>query len=215
MHLHLLSKDERYVDYIEKGPHVPRRAFTDTEGTVGNDLLQILSPRDQYNKEDFQTNYDNAKFYVIKSIGEDDIHKSIKYNVWSCTNHGNGKLNDIFCKNNRTKVKVNRGGQFVGVVEMIGRVDFVKTLDFWKSKNWNGFFPVKWHIIKDVSNRQLSHIIIERINRHVTHTRDLHEIGLQKGLEMLRIFKNYTEMTSMLDHINFYDKRERSIRLGR
>ncbi|XP_074330916.1 YTH domain-containing protein ECT3-like isoform X1 [Apium graveolens] len=211
---------------ISRGPRNQRNKSVSDRPAV-DDWRQILSPRDQYNKEDFRTNYDNAKFYVIKSIGEDDIHKSIKYSVWSCTNHGNGKLNDVFCKTQQDTSEVdpvcpiflffavNRGGQFVGVAEMIGRVDFVKTLDFWQSKNWNGFFPVRWHIIKDVPNTQLSHIIVERINRPVTHTRDLQEIGLQQGLEMLRIFKNYTAMTSMLDDINFYDKRERSIRLGR
>lgn len=52
--------------------------------------------RDQYNLEDFQTNYDNAKFYVIKSYSEDDIHKCIKYNVWSSTPNGNRKLNAAF-----------------------------------------------------------------------------------------------------------------------
>lgn len=67
-------------------------------------------------------------------------------------------------------------GQFVGVAEMIGRVDFVKNLKFWQRENWNGFFPVKWHIIKDVPNRQLSHIIVESINRPVTHARDMQEV---------------------------------------
>lgn len=52
--------------------------------------------RDRYNLEDFQTDYDNAKFFVIKSYSEDDVHKSIKYSVWSSTPNGNKKLDAAF-----------------------------------------------------------------------------------------------------------------------
>ncbi|KAK1385898.1 YTH domain-containing protein [Heracleum sosnowskyi] len=173
-----------------RGPRSQRK-----EGVSGipavDKWMWLLHPRDQYNREDFQTSYDNAKFYVIKSISEDDIHKSIKYNVWSSTNRGNGKLNDVFrgTQDDTTEAdsvcpiflffSVNWSGQFVGVAEMIGRVDFVKTLNFWLIEDWNGFFPVKWHIIKDIPNRQLSHIITES-SEPVTRTRDLQEIGLQQ-----------------------------------
>jgi len=34
MHLHLLSQDEAYVDYIERGPHVPMRTATGNEPSV-------------------------------------------------------------------------------------------------------------------------------------------------------------------------------------
>lgn len=53
----------------------------------------IIIYTDQYNKDDFPVDYVNAKFFVIKSYSEDDVHKSIKYNVWSSTPNGNKKLN--------------------------------------------------------------------------------------------------------------------------
>jgi hypothetical protein len=52
--------------------------------------------RDQYNLPDFQTDYEDAKFYIIKSYSEDDVHKSIKYDVWSSTPNGNKKLDAAF-----------------------------------------------------------------------------------------------------------------------
>lgn len=51
---------------------------------------------DQYNKGDFPVDYVNAKFFVIKSYSEDDVHKSIKYNVWSSTLNGNKKLDGAY-----------------------------------------------------------------------------------------------------------------------
>jgi hypothetical protein len=34
--------------------------------------------------------------FVIKSFTEDDVHKSIKYNVWSSTQSGNRRLDQAY-----------------------------------------------------------------------------------------------------------------------
>ncbi|KAK4438362.1 YTH domain-containing protein ECT4 [Sesamum alatum] len=183
---------------------------------------------DKYNLNEFQIEYDVAKFYVIKSYSEDDVHKCIKYDVWSSTPNGNRKLDAGFreanAKTSETGTKcpvflffsVNGSGQFVGVAEMIGQVDFSKNMDFWQLDKWNGFFPIKWHIIKDVPNALLRHIILENNeNRPVTYSRDTQEIGLKQGLEMLSIFKTHSGKTSVLDDFNFYEDREKSLKAKR
>lgn len=38
----------------------------------------------------------NCKFFVIKSFSEEDVHKSIKYNVWSSSKDGNLTLSNAF-----------------------------------------------------------------------------------------------------------------------
>ena len=38
----------------------------------------------------------NSKFFVIKSFSEEDVHKSIKYNVWSSSKDGNLTLSNAF-----------------------------------------------------------------------------------------------------------------------
>lgn len=183
---------------------------------------------DQYNLEGFQTKYEQAKFYIIKSYSEDDVHKCVKYDVWSSTPNGNKKLDAAFLEA-EGKIKetgsicpvflffsVNGSGQFVGVAEMTGRVVFEKDMDFWQLDKWSGFFPVKWHIIKDIPNTQLRHIILENNdNRPVTYTRDTQEVGLQQGLEMLDIFKSYPSKTSLLDDLSFYENREKLLKARR
>ncbi|XP_019169171.1 PREDICTED: uncharacterized protein LOC109165029 isoform X2 [Ipomoea nil] len=193
-----------------------------------NELSAMTIQRKNYNKEDFKTQYDHAKFHVIKSFSEDDIHKCVKYDVWSSTPNGNKKLDTAFCdaerKASETGTKcpvflffsVNGSGQFVGVAEMTGRVDFNKKLDFWQLDKWSGFFPVKWHIVKDVPNNRLRHIILENNdNRAVTYSRDTQEIGLKEGLEMLNIFKSYSEKSALVDDFDFYEDRERSLKAKR
>ncbi|KAK7388055.1 hypothetical protein VNO78_22858 [Psophocarpus tetragonolobus] len=177
---------------------------------------------DQYNREDFPVNNDHGKFFVIKSYSEDDVHKSIKYNVWSSTPHGNKKLQSAYEDAKRIAAgksggcpiflffSVNASGQFCGAAEMVGPVDFNKDMDFWQQDKWSGSFPVKWHIIKDVPNGNFRHIILENNeNKPVTNSRDTQEIMYSQGLEMLKIFKNHTSKTSLLDDFMYYEKRQK------
>jgi hypothetical protein len=74
-------------------------------------------------------------------------------------------------------MQVNASGQFCGVAEMIGTVDFNKDMDFWQQDKWSGSFPVKWHIIKDVPNANFRHIVLENNdNKPVTNSRDTQEV---------------------------------------
>lgn len=74
-------------------------------------------------------------------------------------------------------MQVNASGQFCGVAEMVGTVDFNKNMDFWQQDKWSGSFPVKWHIIKDVPNANFRHIILENNeNKPVTNSRDTQEV---------------------------------------
>ncbi|KAK7246220.1 hypothetical protein RIF29_41080 [Crotalaria pallida] len=211
-----------------RGPRISRskqqlsvKAYT-TKAGDGNEQGNIIIYPDQYNKEDFPLDYENAKFFVIKSYSEDDVHKSIKYNVWSSTPHGNKKLHNAYEDAKKVAAEksgvcpiflffsVNASGQFCGVAEMVGPVDYNKDMNFWQQDKWSGSFPVKWHFIKDVSNSNFRHIILEN-NEHkpVTNSRDTQEIMYRKGLEMLKIFKNHALKTSLLDDFMYYENRQK------
>lgn len=49
-----------------------------------------------YNHPDFVTDYKNARFFIVKSFSEDNVHRSVKYNVWASTPHGNKKLDTVY-----------------------------------------------------------------------------------------------------------------------
>ncbi|CAK8563850.1 unnamed protein product [Lathyrus sativus] len=200
--------------------HMAVKAYTAKAGDANTQENIIYT--DQYNREDFPIDNEIAKFFVIKSYSEDDVHKSIKYNVWSSTPHGNKKLQSAFEDSRRKAIgksggcpiflffSVNASGQFCGVAEMVGPVDFDKDVDFWQQDKWSGSFPVKWHIIKDVPNTNFRHIILENNEfKPVTNSRDTQEIMYRKGLEILKIFKNYTLKTSLLDDFMYYENRQK------
>ncbi|XVF45917.1 hypothetical protein PTKIN_Ptkin02bG0246600 [Pterospermum kingtungense] len=221
-------KANRDIDFegsaeLTRGPRTSNRAAP-LDPSIKKEDLGLALYKDKYNLIDFQTEYENAKFFVIKSYSEDDVHKSMKYDVWSSTPNGNRKLDAAFheakARESETSTKcpiflffsVNGSGQFVGLAEMIGKVDFNKDMDFWQMDKWSGFFPVKWHVIKDIPNKELCHIILENNeNKPVTYSRDTQEIGLKQGLEMLNIVKGYSAKASLLDDFGFYENREKTL----
>uniref|UniRef100_A0A7N0T8G3 YTH domain-containing family protein n=1 Tax=Kalanchoe fedtschenkoi TaxID=63787 RepID=A0A7N0T8G3_KALFE len=175
---------------------------------------------EHYNQPDFPVEYENAKFFIIKSYSEDDVHKSIKYNMWASTPSGNKKLDaahrEAVAISGGCPVflffSVNASGQFVGVAEMVGPVDFEKTLDYWQQDKWNGCFPLKWRIVKDIPNMLLKHIILENNeNKPVTNSRDTQEVKLEQGLQMLKIFKDHVSRASIVDDFGFYEARQKAI----
>jgi hypothetical protein len=106
-----------------------------------------------------------AKYFVIKSIDEDNIHKSIKYKVWSSTPKGNLKLNKAFIDSNGVIpiylfFSVNGSGRFVGVARMMSQFDCNTNFTYWShSEKWKGFFFIDWIFIKDVPNRAFYNLL--------------------------------------------------------
>lgn len=83
---------------LKCGPrtHAKTRSPSDSSSQKQNNSFALAIRREMYNLPDFQIDYEDAKFFVIKSYSEDDVHKSIKYSVWSSTPNGNKKLDAAF-----------------------------------------------------------------------------------------------------------------------
>ncbi|TVU17433.1 hypothetical protein EJB05_33470 [Eragrostis curvula] len=182
---------------------------------IGNQEGKIILKTDHYNRDDFKVVYPNAKFFVIKSLDEADVHKSIKYGVWSTSSNGNKKLDRAFreaqaiAANGSTPCPVNESFRFCGVAEMVGLVDWQKDMDFWSKDRWIGSFPVKWHIIKDIYNSCLRGILLENNeNMPVTSSRDTQEIHYTPGTTMLKIFKFDKGNGCLLDEFMTHEEEE-------
>ncbi|WVZ20770.1 hypothetical protein V8G54_008092 [Vigna mungo] len=164
----------------DKSMKSPRLVTPLTEGQnlrikSDNKELLLIPNKKLYNREDFSENYSDAKFCVIKSYSEDDIHKSIKYNLDATYHEDKEKPGDcpVFLL-----FLVNTSGQFVGLAEKRSPIDFGRTMEYWQQDMWTGCFFMQWHIIKDIPNSVLRHITLENDeNKHVTNSRDIHEVN--------------------------------------
>ena len=71
-------------------------AAVPTPPVQANPVLEELQLKHIYNPKEFDLSAKNARFFVIKSYSEDDIHRSIKYEIWCSTEHGNKRLDAAF-----------------------------------------------------------------------------------------------------------------------
>lgn len=160
----------------------------------------------------------DCKFFIIKSFSEEDIHKSIKYGVWSSSKKGNTTLSNAF---NKTKEKdsfvylffsCNGSGRYVGVAKMKSVCDFTKTFNYWTQDDlWTGLFDVEWLFIKDIPLKEFRNIIITMKNgeiKPVSNARDTQEIPFEQAKIMLNIFVKYENSNTILEHFEYYDKRQ-------
>eukprot|EP00826_Nyctotherus_ovalis_P048607 TRINITY_DN5745_c0_g1_i28.p1 TRINITY_DN5745_c0_g1~~TRINITY_DN5745_c0_g1_i28.p1 ORF type:complete len:242 (+),score=64.21 TRINITY_DN5745_c0_g1_i28:264-989(+) len=178
-----------------------------TPGRNADYARKYYSHLARVNSPDTTIDYKKARFFVIKSFTEDNVHKSMKYQVWSSTNEGNKRLNDAYHKSVAEKVplflffSVNGSKQFVGVAKMASEVDFKEGFAHWQQdRKWTGKFKVEWIFIKDIPNKEFKPIIVpSNENKSVTNMKDAQEIPFESGIKMLEIFKSYEAELSLLD----------------
>lgn len=178
-----------------------------------SDIVGKLYSQNKYNPSELTFNLTNARYFVIKSYAEDDIHRSIKYSVWTSTEHGNRRLDQAYKEQKGKPVylffSVNGSGHFCGMAQMKSEVDFHTVTGVWAQDKWKGRFDVKWLYVKDVPNSQLRHIRLENNeNKPVTNSRDTQEIPPEKGKQILKILHSYLHTTSIFDDFEHYEKKQ-------
>lgn len=115
-------------------------------------VLDELKGKNNYNPTDFDLSAPNARFFVIKSYSEDDIHRSIKYEIWCSTEHGNKRLDQAYREREGNGAiylffSVNGSGHFCGMAEMVSHVDYNANSSVWSQDKWKGQFKVKYSVI--------------------------------------------------------------------
>ena len=170
------------------------------------------------NKAIYEKVDSNSKFFVIKSFSEEDVHKSIKYGVWSSSRNGNLTLSNAFLLTKEKNSNVylffscNGSGRYVGVARMKTPCDENRTFEFWtQDGKWPGLFDVEWLFIKDVPFKEFKEIIITMKDgeiKPISNARDTQEIPFEQAKIMLEKIANYQNSNTILEHFEFYDMRQ-------
>ena len=172
----------------------------------------------QRNSKLVETINQNCKFFVIKSFSEEDVHKSIKYNVWSSSKNGNLTLSNAF---NITKEKngsvylffsCNGSGRYAGIARMKTPCDENKSFELWtQDGKWPGLFDVEWLFIKDVPFKEFKNVIITMKDgeiKPISNARDTQEIPFEQAKIMIQKIAEYQNSNTILEHFEFYDMRQ-------
>ena len=160
----------------------------------------------------------NCKFFVIKSFSEEDVHKSIKYNVWSSSKDGNLTLSNAFRITEENKGNVylffscNGSGRYAGIARMKSPCDETKSFGLWtQDGKWPGLFDVEWLFIKDVPFKEFKNIIITMKDgevKPISNARDTQEIPFEQAKIMIQKIAEYQNTNTILEHFEFYDMRQ-------
>ena len=190
------------------------RSTVNKSASSQSEVVGRLKAENKYNPSEMTMSMTNARFFVIKSYAEDDVHRSIKYSIWTSTEHGNRRLDQAF-REQKGKghvyllFSVNGSGHFCGVAEMTSEVDFGTVTGVWAQDKWKGRFDVKWIYVKDVPNNQLRHIRLENNeNKPVTNSRDTQEVPLAKAKQVMKVVHSYQHTTSIFDDFDHYEKKQ-------
>ncbi len=161
--------------------------------------------------------------FIIKGFTEEDIHKAIKYNLWSSTNFGNNKLNNEYKKNPVLLLfSTYKSDQFIGLAEMKSEVDFKKSFPLWARDDWKGLFNIEWLSIKDVPFREFRNVpcakrekkengeynFINYSVKSLSNSPDCQLIPQEESGDILKVFYDHMSKNSILEHFEFYDRRQ-------
>eukprot|EP00937_MAST-01D_sp_MAST-1D-sp2_P000311 g311.t1 len=167
-----------------------------------------------------------ARMFVVKSFSEDDVHKAVKYGLWTSLPHNNA----IFASAWENEIgpvyflfSVNKSGRFVALAQMDGGIED-RTFALWAKRKFDGFFRVKWIFVKDVPFDALKHITLPNNgNRPMVWSRDGQEIPLAQAHAVLRVWAEHGSSSSadsglagpcssLLSDFAFYEAREAKMR---
>ncbi|PLW11841.1 hypothetical protein PCANC_11702 [Puccinia coronata f. sp. avenae] len=182
---------------------------------ANNQGIQELARQKGYNPTQFDTSPPSARFFVIKSYTEEDVHKSLKYEIWASTDLGNKRLDRAFHESHESGpiyllFSVNASGHFCGMAEMLTAVDYNTSSNVWAQDKWKGIFKVRWVFVKDIPNNALRHIKLTNTpeNKPITSSRDTQEVPHDKGIQVLHIMSSYQSRTTLLQDYAWYEHNE-------
>ena len=198
-------------------PYYQQQILYRTEMYICSKYRQLIDIN-QRNMKLIDSINSNSKFFVIKSFSEEDVHKSIKYNVWSSSKDGNLTLSNAFriTEENKGNVSLffrrNGSGRYAGIARMKTPCDETKTFGLWtQDGKWPGLFDVEWMFIKDVPFKEFKDIIITMKDgevKPISNSRDTQEIPYDKAVIMIERIAEYQNTNTILEHFEFYDMRQ-------
>jgi len=178
----------------------------------------------------------DAHFYIMRSSNDDNIHKAIKYHIWTTTTSGKNMLSRAwreFKDQGRDPevyliFSVVNSNQFLGVAKLVSDIVHNETFKYWwEPCKWFGVFNIKWLFVKDIHHAKFEHLKQE-VYHHVDHNniktptlcsvinlRDSTKINAKVGKQILSIFAKHPMKPNIFDSFAYMDRREDQLRTQR
>lgn len=168
---------------------------------------------------------ENAQFYVMRSSNDDNIHKAIKYHMWSTTAAGKTILsqawNDFKKKGIAPEIylifSVVNTNHVLGIAKMVSDVNVNETFMYWwEPMKWFGSLQIQWLFIKDVHSSHFEQIKEDGFNSSsFINLKDTTKLSQENGRQVLKIFNDCSLTTNIFESFAYMDQREDHIRSQR
>ncbi|ETV90036.1 hypothetical protein, variant [Aphanomyces invadans] len=188
---------------VALGPRFSRDAQDVSKGIVNDISLfddTVLTP---------YLRLGTCRYFVIKSFSEANIHKSVKYGIWTSTDTNNVTL-DMAFKSDLSCIRpillffsVCGSKHFCGIARMTSAVNFDVTFGLWEKQKYEGYFHVEWLVLKDVPNHVL--MTVELNQKSFPRACDGDEVAYNEATEFMHCYMSYPSTTSFLDDMAYYD----------
>ncbi|CAK61928.1 unnamed protein product (macronuclear) [Paramecium tetraurelia] len=172
-------------------------------------------------------NLEECKFFIIRTQGEDNVHRAMKYGIWTSSSRKNERLHEAFT-NKKQEVylfftEIN-SMCFSGMAKLTSAFNPKFHFKFWLIENkWFGTFSIEWLYIKDLSFKLFENIKqIQKLEgseetlKSVYDLIDCTELSNENGIKMTKIFQNEVSNKSLfeefpqLDKLEFENREERT-----
>lgn len=160
-----------------------------------------------------------CRFFVIKAADFDNIHKAIKYGIWTCSS--GSTLSETYAqlksKNGRLYFffSANKSSKFCGLAEMTSTYDKNRSFPLWsgEGRNHKGCFDIRWIFVKEVKFEKFQDIKIRVKDEElpVVRSKNLQEIPLSDALKMVEIIRDYEFNFTVFEQFPYLDNIERSV----
>jgi len=217
-----MSMYNMYNSYVSFNTTFPRAKDYYSQESI----LETFPQLEGINNYEFDVNSipDHARFYVLRSSNDDNIHKAIKYHVWSTTTNGKAVLSNAGKEDEKKGLtpeiylifSVVNSNHVLGVAKMTSDVKNEETFMFWwEPAKWFGTFQLSWIFIKDVHFSKFDQIKEDADGTSFINLKDSTVLNLESGKEVLKVFRDSVPKTSIFGSFAYMDQREDYIRLQR
>ena len=222
--------------YIQQLNGISRDVEAETRYRFKNSFLRL---EDYSNMESVRRCFDSLSFanetsikssellksvaFVARSSTYDDIHKAMKYGVWSSTLEHNRALDGAFRAARETGKRVLlffrsvKDDVFCGVAEVVsGYIEEQKFGLWWEDDKYKGIFNIRWVFVKNVP---LTGVMLRQLamtakrgekSRNVATLRDGEQLMEGEKIFLLDLFARlpYDYANSVLYYFGTFDRRE-------
>ncbi|CAD8101882.1 unnamed protein product [Paramecium sonneborni] len=172
-------------------------------------------------------NIKDSRFFIIRTQGEDNVHRAMKYGIWTSSSRKNERLDEAF-KNKKEDVylfftEIN-SMCFSGMAKLTSQFNAKSHFKYWLIENkWFGTFQIQWLYVKDLPFKLFDEIKqIQKLEgseetlKSVYDLIDCTELTTENGIKMAQIFqlektnKSLFEEFPQLDKLEYESRQERT-----